>query len=216
MASFLPITTNLAIQELTMRTDGCALLNLIGPSFTVSHSIGSTYPILISDECPDFVMGSINLEPGNTPFESYVGNSTVPAVGRTTGGRPYGLTTTPLTFDPAITNSSELNPVIVGNDTVGLRSCLQQSAPAHQLPNIAKVPYVLLTGEASPHITYDHCIVGFLNQAGVTTDWIKLGDIGIHSNGHFLFLEKNNLKIAAVVNKWIVKQAKNSRIKRRR
>lgn len=199
-----------------MRIDGCALLNLIGPSFLISHSIGSTYPILLSDECPDLIRGSINLEPGNTPFESYVGNSTVPAVGRTTGGRPWGLTTTPLKYVPAITNSSELGPVTVGIDTTGLRSCLQQSAPAHQLPNVAKVPYVLITGEASPHITYDHCMVAFLTQAGVDPDWIKLGDIGIHGNGHFLYLEKNNLEIAAVVEKWIHNTTTNGEEKRRR
>lgn len=205
MASFLPITTNLTIQELTMRTDGCALLKLIGPSFTISHSIGSTYPILISDECPDFVMGSVNLEAGNTPFQSYVGNSTVPAVGRTSA-RPWGLTTTKLGYEPAITNSSDLDPISVGNDTAGLRSCLLQSEPAHQLPNIAKVPYVLVTGEASPHITYDHCMINFLEQAGVSPDWIKLGDLGINGNGHFLFLEKNNLEIAEVVHQWISNQ----------
>ena len=34
-------------------------------------------------------------------------------------------------------------------------------------------------------------------------EWIKLGDIGIHGNGHFSFLEKNNLQIAAVVESWI-------------
>ncbi|KAE9961369.1 hypothetical protein BLS_002321 [Venturia inaequalis] len=205
MASFLPITTNLTIQELTMRTDGCALLNLIGPSFTICHSIGCTYPVLISDECPDLVMGSVNLEPGNTPFQSYVGNSTVPAVGRSSA-RPYGLTTTALNYVPAISNSTELGAVTVGNDTLALRSCILQSSPAHQLPNIAKVPYALITGAASPHITYDHCMVDFLKQAGIEPDWIKLGDQGIEGNGHFLFLEKNNLEIAAVVHGWIRNQ----------
>lgn len=212
IASFLPITTNLTIQELTMRTDGCALLTLIGPSFTICHSVGCTYPVLISDECPDLVMGSVNLEPGNTPFQSYVGNSTVPAVGRTSA-RPYGLTTTALNYVPAISNASELGAVTVGDDSLALRSCILQSSPAHQLPNIAKVPYALITGSASPHITYDHCMVRFLTQAGIEPDWIKLGDLGIEGNGHFLFLEKNNLEIAAVVHEWIRNQTVSSRTK---
>ena len=81
--------------------------------------------------------------------------------------------------------------------------CIRDSSPARQLRNIAKVPYVALTGAASPHITYDHCTMAYLNQAGVKTDWIKLGDIGIEGNGHCLCLEKNNLEIAAVVEQWI-------------
>jgi len=50
---------------------------------------------------------------------------------------------------------------------------------------------------------YDQCVVDFLRLAGVRAEWIKLGDIGVHGNGHFSFLEKNNLQIAAVVESWI-------------
>ena len=35
---------------------------------------------------------------------------------------------------------------------------------------------LLITAEASYHAAYDHCIVRFLNQAGVTPTWIKLAD----------------------------------------
>ena len=61
------------------------------------------------------------------------------------------------------------------------------------------------TGEASPHITYDQCVVNYLRQAGVKVDWIKLGEVGVHGNGHFSFLEKNNLDVAEVVEDWIQK-----------
>ncbi len=60
-----------------------------------------------------------------------------------------------------------------------------------------------LTGGASPHITYEQCVFNYLRQAGVGVEWIKLGDVGIHGNGHFSFLEKDNLQIAAVVESWI-------------
>lgn len=60
-----------------------------------------------------------------------------------------------------------------------------------------------LTGEASPHITYDQCVVNYLRQAGVKVEWVKLGEIGIEGNGHFSFLEKNNLQVAGVVEFWI-------------
>jgi len=203
MAAFLPIPSNTTTQELSMRAAGCELLRLIGPAYTISHSIGSSYPILMSDQCPDLILGNINLEAGNIPFQSYVGNSTHPSVGRTTS-RPWGLTNTPITYDPPITAPSQLSTVTVGNDTAALRSCIMQTnGTVHTLPKIAKVPYLLITGEASPHITYDHCLINFLEQAGVHTDWIKLGEIGIHGNAHFFYLEKNNLDIAAVAESWI-------------
>jgi hypothetical protein len=190
-----------------MQVDGCTLLSLIGPAFTISHSIGSTYPLLMSDQCPDLLLGNINLEAGNVPFESYVGNSTVPAVGRTSS-RPWGLSNIPLDYSPAISNYTSLNTTTVGVDTPANRSCiLQQGSPIYTLPNIAKVPYVLITGQASPHITYDHCTIAYLNQCGVATNWIKLGDLGIDGNAHFMFLEKNNLQIAAVVEGVIEKLA---------
>ncbi|KAF4546065.1 Alpha beta-hydrolase [Lasiodiplodia theobromae] len=200
-ASLMPLTTNLTAQELSMRASGCALLELIGPSYLVSHSIGALYPILLSNDCPQLVAGNINLEPTTIPFQSYTGNATS-AVGQTSA-RPWGLSNTHIDYEPAIASADELETVSVGEDTIALRSCLMQVEPARKLPKIASVPYVALTGEASPHITYDHCIIGYLEQAGGKPEWIKLGEIGIHGNGHFGFLELNNMEIAAVVHDWI-------------
>lgn len=99
-----------------------------------------------------------------------------------------------------------MNLITVGTDTPGNRSCILQSGtPIRTLPNIAKIPFVAITGEASPHITYDHCVIAYLEQTGGKPDWIKLGDIGINGNGHFAHLELNNLEIAAAVDEWIQK-----------
>lgn len=78
-----------------------------------------------------------------------------------------------------------------------------QEEPARKLPNIAKVPYLMLTSEASVHVTYDHCLINYLKQVGANPEWIKLADIGIKGNGHFMHLEKNNDEIAAVVLHWM-------------
>lgn len=189
-----------------MRSAGCELLSLIGPSFLLSHSIGALYPILLSDECPELVLGSVNLEPATIPFQSYFGNATNPITGRTQN-RAWGLTNTPITYDPPASAPSDLQTVSVGEDSPALRSCILQVFPPRQLPNIAKVPYIALTGEASPHITYDHCIIDYLRQAGVAAEWIKLAEIGIRGNGHFFFLEKNNLEIVEVVDEWIQRRS---------
>jgi hypothetical protein len=204
----IPLAANATIQDPTIRHDGCALLRLIGPSYTICHSGGCTWSLHFSDECPELLVANINLESGNIPFQNLYGNATVPGVGQTLA-RPWGLTSTPINYSPPISSPSELSTVIVGNDTPALRYCIMQKEPARKLPNVAKVPFLLLTGEASPHITYDHCIINYLEQAGVRTQWIKLADIGIHGNAHFFYVEKNNLKIAAVVDEWISSHTKS-------
>jgi len=69
------------------------------------------------------------------------------------------------------------------------------------------MPILIVTAEASYHATYDNCTVKFFEQAGVHSTWIKLGDVGIHGNGHMLMLEKNNLEIADVMLRWLEKTA---------
>lgn len=204
-AATVPLTSNTTALELSMRASGCALLALLGtPAYLVAHSAGATYSTLMSDECPARIRATINLEPGNVPFQSLVGNATVPAVGRSIT-RPWGLTNTAITYDPPVANvTADLVDVEVGTDAPGLRSCFLQASAEGQvvrtLPQIAKVPYVMFTAANSPHITYDHCFVSFLQQAGVTdVTWVKFGDLGILGNGHFFYLEENNLDLAAVV-----------------
>ena len=78
-----------------------------------------------------------------------------------------------------------------------------QTDPPRSLPKINRVPYVAITGEASQHAGYDHCIVEYLRQAGGRPDWIELADVGIKGNGHFGYLEKNSEQIARVAERWL-------------
>ncbi|KAI0170208.1 Alpha/Beta hydrolase protein [Pestalotiopsis sp. NC0098] len=198
--SFIPLTSSYAAQETAMRRSGCQLLSLLGASaYIISHSLGSRFPILMSNDCPQYIAASINIEAASVPFWSY---------GYGLGGSPstpYGFTWTAVDYVPAITNSSELEIESVGEESLTKRNCYRQKEPARQLPNIASVPYLMVTSEASVHITYDHCIVDYLEQVGGSPDFIKLADIGIHGNSHFMHVEKNNLEIAAVVQDWIEK-----------
>jgi hypothetical protein len=50
--------------------------------------------------------------------------------------------------------------------------------------------------------------VGYLEQAGVHVDFIKLQDIGIRGNGHLMMLEKNSDDIAKVIADWLDRVAK--------
>jgi hypothetical protein len=47
--------------------------------------------------------------------------------------------------------------------------------------------------------------VGYLEQAGVKVDFIKLAEIGIRGNGHLMMLERNSDAIARVVADWLDK-----------
>jgi pimeloyl-ACP methyl ester carboxylesterase len=196
-SSFVPYTTNTTALELAMRSSGCALLRVIGPSYLIAHSMGGVANIMLSNDCPESVRGSINLEASTTPFIWYTeGVGTIPS-------RPWGLANTPLRYEPPISSPSELVTEVVGNATTSRRQCVRQIEPARTLPNIASVPYVMITAEASVHVTYDHCIVDYLKQVGADPEWIKLGEIGIKGNAHFMHLEKNNGDIAGVVLRWI-------------
>ncbi|KAI9840571.1 MAG: hypothetical protein M1838_004001 [Thelocarpon superellum] len=198
LGTILPLSLNLTRQQRSMQNSGCALLEKIGKSFLMAHSTGGTYATLIADACPDKVVGYVGLEPDNSPFRSYSVNVTRPV-------RIWGLADIPLTYDPPVTDpTSQLAKAVVGDETWANRSCiLQASNSTRSLPNIAQSPILVLTGEASIHITYDHCIVAFLRQAGVSVDWIELSQIGIHGNGHLGFMELNNQIIFQVALTWI-------------
>lgn len=206
----LPYSTNSTSVETVMRKAGCDLMSIIGPSYLVSHSAGSIYPMLLSNDCGDSVAGSINLESATTPFF-------FPNTGSLTGTvtRAWGPADVPIDYEPPITHAWQLVSVEVGNDTLGHRSCYLQAEPARLLPKISAVKYLMITSEASVHVTYDHCTIQFLKQAGGSPEWILLADRGIHGNGHFMHLELNNLDIAALVHDWIQRQENSTTLARR-
>jgi len=91
-------------------------------------------------------------------------------------------------------------------DAPDLVSCILQKEPARQLVNLKSIPIMILTSEAGFHATSDHCNSLFLKQAGVDNDFIRLPDIGIHGNSHYLMLEKNSMEIAGVVADWLARR----------
>ena len=117
---------------------------------------------------------------------------------------PYGITAMPLAYSPPAKDASELKFVQQDKaDAPDLVRCYAQAEPARQLPNLQKMPILVLTAQASYHAPYDHCTVNYLRQAGVTPTYIRLADLGIEGNSHVMMLEKNNKEIAAVIAKWL-------------
>ncbi len=72
-----------------------------------------------------------------------------------------------------------------------------------RLVNLAGIPVLMVTAEASYHAAYDHCTARYLDQAGVANTFVRLEDRGIHGNGHMLMLEKNSHEIVALLDTWL-------------
>ncbi|RAO72290.1 uncharacterized protein BHQ10_008302 [Talaromyces amestolkiae] len=186
-------------QQSTVQAAGAALLDLIGkPAIVLAHSQGGLMPWLLADARPNLVHSIVAIEPTGPPFQE--------AVFSNTSARAYGLTDIPITYSPAVINpATDLVTQTIVSQTANVSNCvIQADSPApRQLTNIAQVPVLVVTSESSYHAPYDWCTVEFLQQAGVHTDHYQLGLMGIHGNGHMMFMEKNSDSVARVIQGWI-------------
>lgn len=175
-----------------MLAAGSALLDRIGPAVLMTHSQAGTFGWLLGDARPERVKAIVALEPAGPPFEN-----AVIAEGQ---ARAWGLTDLPLTYDPPAASPADLTIELEAEtDGPDVVRCWRQKSPARRLVSLARIPVILVTGEASYHATYDHCTAKYLRAAGVEVDFIRLEDREIHGNGHMLMLEKNSAEIAALV-----------------
>ncbi|HEX4643887.1 MAG TPA: alpha/beta hydrolase [Candidatus Acidoferrales bacterium] len=184
-----------------------ALLGKIGPAILLTHSQSGATGWPVADAQPDRVKAVIAVEPSGPPFYN-VDNVPAPEWFRDAADqqRPWGITAGPLTYSPPASSPSDLAIVRQDQpDSPDVSRCWLQKEPARQLPQLRKVPILVVTSESSYHSGYDHCTVKYLEQAGVHVTWIKLADAGIHGNGHMMMLEKNNQEVAAVMARWVEK-----------
>ena len=176
-----------------MKAAGVALLDRIGPAVLVTHSQAGPFGWLIADARPALVKAIVALEPQGPPIQS--GDR------KTAAG---GVSDIALTYEPLAQKSSDLlvehQAVPDGQD---LQPCWTQKAPARALVRLTNTPIVVIGAEASYHAAFDHCTVRWLRDAGVKAEFIRLGDVGIHGNGHMMMLELNNLAIADLISTWV-------------
>jgi pimeloyl-ACP methyl ester carboxylesterase len=202
--SQLPAIEDFTTQQVLNRDALLALLDKIGPAVLLVHSQAGAFGWPVADAKPDLVKAILAIEPNGPPFYGldFVGAPDFFKQGPL--ALKYGITSAPLTYAPAVTEASEL--AIVQQDKADgpdLVRCWAQKDPARALPNLQKMPILVLTSEASYHAPYDHCTVKYLQQAGVKPSFVKLVDLGIRGNSHVMMLEKNNREIAAVIAKWL-------------
>ena len=145
--------------------------------------------------------GIVAIEPAGPPFRNAVVNEDK--------NREWGIADIPLTYDPPVKSAADLGAVREEKaDGPDLAVCWKQSDPPHRLVNLQGIPVLLVVTEASYHAPYDHCTAKYLTQAGVKNTFVRLGDAGIHGNGHMVMLEKNSMDVAAFLAKWIAASVK--------
>jgi pimeloyl-ACP methyl ester carboxylesterase len=192
-------------QELN-RDAGAALLDIIGPAILLTHSQSGAFGWPIADARPSLVKAILAVEPSGPPVHDV---ETLGAPDWFRDGplsKPYGLSAVPLAYAPPLSRPEDLQFVQQERpDGPDMVRCWSQKQPARQLVNLRNIPVLVITSEASYHAPYDQCTVHYLTQAGVKNDWIRLVDRGIRGNGHMMMLEKNNLRIAAVMEEWLRK-----------
>jgi len=206
MASQLPAIESFEKQQFLNRDALIALFEKIGPGILLVHSQAGAFAWPVADARPDLVRAILAIEPNGPPVHGveFIGAPDWFKEGPVSN--TYGITSVPLSYAPAVKSAAELSFVKDEKaDGPGLVTCWKQKEPARQLPNLQKMPVLVLTSEASYHAPYDHCTVKYLQQAGIKPSVIKLAGLNIHGNSHVMMLEKNNKEIAAVIAAWLDK-----------
>jgi pimeloyl-ACP methyl ester carboxylesterase len=203
VSSQIPSIKNFHRQQELNTAGLIALIDKIGPAILLVHSQAGAFVWPVADARPDKVKGILAIEPNGPPVHD------VQSVGAPDwfkyGGvaLSYGITDVPLTYSPPVKDASELSFVQQDKpDAPDLVRCYAQTSPARQLPNLQKMPVLVVTSEASYHAPYDHCTVNYLRQAGVQASWLKLAEHGIHGNSHVMMMEKNSKQISAAIIAW--------------
>jgi len=176
------------------------LLDLIGqPVVLMVNSGVASSGWVVADARPKLVKGSLAAEPVAPPVENAERGSTGP-------GRLWGVTSLPIHYDPPIKDPSELRPVREEKaDGPDLIPCWIQQEPAHKLVNVQGIPVLEVSGEASYHRPYSHCVAKWLNQAGVKATYVRLEDVGLPGNGHQMMSEMNSAGISKFFMSWLDK-----------
>jgi pimeloyl-ACP methyl ester carboxylesterase len=194
-SDWLPLPNN-DLQEWLTAAALVKLLDRIGPAILVPHSQPGSPSWLVADRRPNLVRALVQLEPGGPPV-FFLAPLFPPVRLR------WGLTYHRLTYEPPASQASELNFAEMPVIDPYVETCWLQAEPARELPNLQRVPILLLTSESGYNTLWDPCTHAYLEQAGVEHTWTRLEELGIRGNGHFYFIERNSDRVAGVVREWL-------------
>ena len=205
-ATQFPSLVSFQKQQEINRDAAIALFDKIGPAVLMIHSQSGTFIWPIADARPNLVKAVIAVEPNGPPVYETEFKGAPEWFADMGNKKRWGLGEVPITYDPPLRDGEELAVVRQDKpDKPDLVRCWQQAEPARKLPKLANIPMLIVVSEASYHASYDHCTANWLTQAGVRNTMIRLGDVGVHGNGHMMMLEKNSDDIARVMREWLLK-----------
>jgi pimeloyl-ACP methyl ester carboxylesterase len=177
---------DLADEHAVMSRRGAELLDRIGPAIVITSSAGGPAGWLMADARPHLVEAVVGLEPISP-------NGPLPL--------PWGLAASPLTYEPPTAEPGGLEFVeLPGRNGSTLRL---QTDPPRRLVSLAQIAIAIVSGEQSFANSFDEGTVDFLRQAGCEASHLRLGECGIHGNGHLMMLERNNEQVLDLVVGWL-------------
>ena len=170
---------------------GVELVDRIGPCILLTHAFGGFFGWGVADRRPHLVKGIFCMEINGNPFAAQL---------------RWGLTASPMTYDPPVTDPSQFQLVDhqlpPDSPRPIVASYKLQAEPAHKWKNLQGIPIGWLTSEfgggGSPVTN-----VEFLKQVGCSAEMVRLRDHGINGNGNLMLLEKNNHEVFGVVRDWL-------------
>jgi pimeloyl-ACP methyl ester carboxylesterase len=172
---------------------GAELLDKIGPCILFVHAFGGFFAWGVADRRPNLVKAIVAMEINGNPFAAQL---------------RWGLTASPMTYDPPVTDLSQFKLVDESAPPDSPRPVVSpfklQAEPARRWKNLQGIPITWVTSEfgggGSPVSN-----VAFLKQAGCTAGMLRLRDYGIIGNGNLMLLEKNNHEVFGVIRDWLAK-----------
>lgn len=191
------ISTASGRPEVLIQAAGAALLDKIGPAILLTHSQAGAFGWQIADARHTLVKAILSIEPALSP--------SIPPEGSPAGSTAlYGITTTPITYAPPVSDPAQLvRQEQAAPDAPDIARCWTQSEPARQLPNLKGIPIAIVVAQASNLARTVHCVSKYLTQAGAANDFIRLENVGIFGNAHMMMLEKNSDEIARFLAAWL-------------
>ena len=206
-ASQFPSIVSFPKQQEINRDALVALLDKIGPAILLTHSQSGAFNWPVADARPNLIKALVAVEPSGPPVHDIENTGAPDWFKDAERTKVSGLADVPLAYDPPVPTGGALEFVRQDKpDKPDLVRCWLQKEPARQLPNLKRIPVVIIMSEASYHAAYDHCTAAYLNQAGVPNTLIRLADVGVRGNGHMMMIEKNNAAIAGVIAQWLDRQ----------
>ena len=93
----------------------------------------------------------------------------------------------------------------LGSFRYGLTPVPLAFGPGPDEAKLGGIPIAVVSAECSGFEPSCRATAGYLRSCGASVDELRLGELGIHGNGHAMMLEKNNVEVAALITDWIVK-----------